>query len=104
MTTNYDLALERAFLEAEEEFDVLLVPRQRPLSRQVLPHRARASRRTGIDLPNTYATELSLERAHCHPEAMHGQIDSHAGSEWESFVVSEDDHIDYLAHADIANP
>ena len=33
---------------------------------------------------------------------IHGGIDRGPGREWESFVVSEDDHIDHLAHGDIA--
>jgi hypothetical protein len=31
-----------------------------------------------------------------------GGIDRHPEREWESFVVSEDDHIDYLAQAEIS--
>ena len=33
---------------------------------------------------------------------IHGGIDQRPEREWESFVVSEDDHIDYLAQAEIA--
>jgi hypothetical protein len=41
-----------------------------------------------IDLPNTYATELSLERRTV-------ILKLHGGVELESFVVTEDDYIDY---------
>jgi hypothetical protein len=30
---------------------------------------------------------------------LHGQVDRGPEREWESFVVTEDDYIDYLAHA-----
>jgi hypothetical protein len=47
-------------------------------------------------LPNTYATELSLERRTVILK-LHGQVDRGPEREWESFVVTEDDYIDYLA-------
>jgi hypothetical protein len=31
-----------------------------------------------------------------------GRADSSPGREWESFVVTEDDHLDYLRRADVA--
>ena len=34
---------------------------------------------------------------------VHGQVDRRPGREWESFVVSEDDYIDYLAQSDLAS-
>jgi hypothetical protein len=54
-----------------------------------------------IDLPNTYATELSLEQRTVILK-LHGQVDRAADREWESFVVTEDDYIDYLARSDVA--
>src|SRR5207249_2957150 len=61
VTSSYDLALEQAFLDAGEEFDVvyyIAAGRNRGRFCHVEPDgRARV-----IDLPNTYATELSLER------------------------------------------
>ena len=44
VTTSYDLALEAAFLEAGEEFDVVSYIATGPRSRQVLPHHARRRR------------------------------------------------------------
>ena len=49
-----------------------------------------------IDLPNTYATELSLEKRTVILK-LHGQVDRGPDREWESFVVTEDDYIDYLS-------
>ena len=34
---------------------------------------------------------------------VHGQVDRRPEREWESFVVSEDDYIDYLAQTDLAS-
>ena len=54
-----------------------------------------------IELPNTYATELSLERRTIILK-LHGQVDPTPQREWESFVVTEDDYIDYLAQSDVS--
>src|SRR5581483_158647 len=47
-----------------------------------------------IDLPNTYASELSLDRRTVVLK-LHGTGDS-------GYVVTEDDYIGYLAHGDVA--
>src|SRR5262245_27684757 len=100
VTTSYDLALEAAFLEAEEPFDVvsyIAAGSQRGKFCHLRPDG------TGqvVDLPNTYATELSLQERTVILK-LHGQVDRGPEREWESFVVTEDDYIDYLSHSDVA--
>jgi DNA-binding SARP family transcriptional activator len=100
VTTSYDLALEAAFLDAGEEFDVvsyIAAGRERGKFCHIRPDG------TGrvVDLPNTYATELSLEERTVILK-LHGQVDRGPEREWESFVVTEDDYIDYLSHSDVA--
>jgi hypothetical protein len=100
VTTGYDLALEQAFLDAGEEFDVVAYVasgRNRGRFCHVRPD----GTATVIDLPNTYATELALERRTVILK-LHGGLDPSPHREWESFVVTEDDYIDYLAQTDIA--
>ena len=101
VTTSYDLALERAFAARRA---------RRSTSSRTSPPAATAassatSRRTApatlIEVPNTYATELSLEQRTVILK-IHGQVDRRPAREWESFVVTEDDYIDYLAQAEIA--
>jgi hypothetical protein len=101
VTTNYDLALERAFLEAEEEFDVVSYLASGPY-RGKFCHIGPDGTGTPIELPNTYATELSLERRTVILK-LHGQIDATPQRTWESFVVTEDDYIDYLAQTDVTS-
>jgi DNA-binding SARP family transcriptional activator len=99
VTTSYDLALEEAFLAAGEEFDVvsyIASGRDRGRFCHVPPD---GPART-IELPNTYATELSLERRTVILK-LHGGLDRDPSREWESFVVTEDDYIDYLAQHDV---
>ena len=100
VTTSYDLALEAAFLEAGEEFDVVSYIAAGPQRGKFCHIRPDGSGRV-VDLPNTYATELSLEERTVILK-LHGQVDRGPEREWESFVVTEDDYIDYLSHSDVA--
>jgi DNA-binding SARP family transcriptional activator len=93
VTTSYDLALEQALLEADEEFDVVsYIASGRNQGR--FSHRDPEGQARVIDLPNTYATELSLERRTV-------VLKLHGGLEQESVVVTEDDYIRYLLRGDV---
>jgi DNA-binding SARP family transcriptional activator len=100
VTTSYDLALEAAFLEVGEEFDVVSYVAA-GTNRGKFCHIGPDGTGRLIDLPNTYATELSLEERTVILK-LHGQVDRGAEREWESFVVTEDDYIDYLSRSDVA--
>jgi DNA-binding SARP family transcriptional activator len=101
VTTGYDLALEQALLAADEEFDVVsYVATGRHRGRFF--HRSPDGATRVIDLPNTYATELSLERRTIVLK-LHGGVDASAAREQESFVVTEDDYIAYLARNDVGS-
>ena len=95
VTTAYDLTLEQAFTEAGEEFDVVAYLAS-GRNRGKFLHLAPDGPPTIIDVPNTYATELSLERRTIILR-LHGWVDRDDGREWESFVVTEDDYIAYVA-------
>ena len=93
VTTSYDLALEQALLDAEEEFDVVsYIASGRDRGR--FAHRAPDGETRVIDLPNTYASELSLDRRTV-------LLKLHGGLEQDSVVVTEDDYIGYLARGDV---
>ena len=97
----YDLALERAFTEAGEEVDVVTYVASGPY-RGKFWHRPPGEEPRPIDVPNTYATELSLERRTILLN-LHGAVDLLPEREWESFVITEDDYIDYLGRSDVAS-
>jgi hypothetical protein len=100
VTTSYDLALEQALLDAGEEFDVVsYIASGRYRGR--FCHRAPDGSTQPIEIPNTYASELSLERRTIILK-LHGRFDPSPQREWESFVVTEDDYIDYLAQSDVS--
>ncbi len=99
LETNFDRLLEQAFREADEDLDVV-VYLALGRHRGKFLHLKQNGESTVVDVPNAY-TDLSLE----HTTVLfkiHGGIDSGPDREWESFVVSEDDYIDYLAQADIS--
>ena len=99
VTTNFDESLERAFDEAGEELDVVTyVALGR--NRGKFLHVGADGAATVVEVPNAYA-DLSLERRTVILK-IHGGIDMRPGRERESFVVSEDDHIDHLAQAEIS--
>jgi len=100
VTTSYDLALEAAFLDAGEEFDVVSYIAAGPQRGRFCHIRPDGTGRV-VDLPNTYATELSLEERTVILK-LHGQVDRGPEREWESFVVTEDDYIDYLSQSNVA--
>ena len=54
-----------------------------------------------VEVPNAYPG-LSLEEQAVILK-VHGQVDRQPEREWDSFVVSEDDHIDYLAQGEISS-
>jgi hypothetical protein len=99
VTTNFDDVLEQAFTDAGEEFDVVSYLALGP-NRGKFLHVGSDGSAALVEVPNAYA-DISLERR---PVILkiHGGIDRRPDREWESFVVSEDDHIDYLAQAEIA--
>jgi DNA-binding SARP family transcriptional activator len=99
VTTNYDLALERAFEEAGEDLDIVSYVAT-GTHRGRFWHRPPGEPPRPIDVPNTYATELSLERRTILLK-LHGAVDPLPEREWESFVITEDDYIDYLGHSEL---
>jgi DNA-binding SARP family transcriptional activator len=100
VTTSYDLALERAFLDAGEAFDVVsYIATGRNRGR--FCHLDPDGRGTLIERPNEYV-ELSLEERTVILK-LHGQVDASNERAWESFVVTEDDYIGYLAQSEVAS-
>jgi DNA-binding SARP family transcriptional activator len=99
VTTDYDGALERAFAEAGEEVDVVAYLAAGP-HRGRFCHIAPEGTVQVIDAPSEYATELSLERRTVILR-VRGRADTASAGDWESFVVTEDDHLEYLRRADV---
>ena len=95
----YDLAIERAFDEAGEDVDVVTYVAAGP-HRGKFWHRPPGEEPRPIDVPNTYATELSLDRRTILLK-LHGAVDPFPEREWESFVITEDDYIDYLGRSEL---
>ena len=99
VTTNFDQLLEREFEQNGEALDVVLYL---ALGRHVgkFLHLKPDGSATVVELPNAY-TDVSVDDTTVLFK-IHGGIDRRPQRDWESFAISEDDHIDYLAQADIS--
>jgi DNA-binding SARP family transcriptional activator len=100
VTANFDQALERVLAEAGEEFDVVSYIALGRHRGKFLHVSADGEVRV-VDVPNTYADVAPEQRTVI--LKIYGGVDPDHGREWDSFVVSEDDYIDYLAQADLAS-
>lgn len=94
VTTAYDLMLEDALLEAGEAFDVVWYLASGPHRGQFCHLSPEGTVRV-IDVPNRYAEELDPEQRTVVVK-LHGGLDRTPERIWESFVITEDDYIDYL--------
>jgi hypothetical protein len=98
VTTNYDRALERALAEAGEQPEVVAYV-SLGRDRGKFLHRSAEGNVNVIQAPNAYA-DVPIDRR---PVILkiHGEVDHAPARDAESFVVSEDDHIAYLAETGI---
>lgn len=98
ITTNYDDILERAFSDADEPYEVVVYMAGGEDHGRFVHCLADGERRL-IERPNEY-TGLSFDTCSVILK-IHGAIDR--GDEArDSFVVSEDDYIEYLTHANLS--
>jgi class 3 adenylate cyclase len=99
VTTNYDDTLERAFVAAEEPIDVVVYASEGE-GRGRFWHLGPDGNRRLIDRPNKYVSVPSTERTLI--LRVHGVIDR-IDPDADSFVVTEDDYLDYLTRADVSS-
>jgi hypothetical protein len=102
ITTNYDDLLERAFQEQDESYDLLCYEakddKEHPEWRGKFWHEAHGGGRLLIEKPNEYL-DVSVEQRSVILK-IHGAVNRH-DSEDDSYVITEDDYIDYLTRTDI---
>jgi hypothetical protein len=99
VTTNYDDALEKAFVEAGEEYDLVCYMARGEHRGKFLHHTPDGDVRL-IAEPNRYR-ELSLDRRTVIMK-IHGAVDRE-DPERDSYVITEDHYIEYLAQTDVSN-
>ena len=101
VTTNYDDALERAFRDVDEPFDVVSYLADGE-HRGKFVHWAPGAEAVVVERPNEYRAVRPDERTVI--LKMHGAVDrTSPDAPWDSYVITEDHYIDYLARTDIAN-
>ena len=99
VTTNYDDALERAFVAADEEFDLVSYVADGRHRGKFLHVPPEGSPRL-IDRPNEYDALSLTERTVI--LKIHGAV-NRLDSERDSYVITEDHYIDYLTRTDLSN-
>ncbi|MEA2443150.1 MAG: hypothetical protein QOJ12_442, partial [Thermoleophilales bacterium] len=99
ITTNYDDALERALVEQHEEFDLVWYEAKRGVSCGKFLHRPPGGEVVSIDKPNEY-DGLSLDRRTVVLK-LHGAVNREDARQ-DSYVITEDNYIDYLSRNDIS--
>lgn len=104
ITTNYDDLMERAFAEAGQPFDLVTYVAEGE-HRGKFVHRQPDGSTYLIDRPNEYAgIALDEQRQFAHPVVLkiHGAVDRE-DAERDSYVITEDDYIDYLTRTELAS-
>ena len=109
VTTNYDDLMERAFEEIDQPYDVVSYMAEGDDRGKFLHWPAAGTTAVGssldeptvIDVPNQYGGLSLKERPVVFK--IHGAIDRSVGGEWDSYVITEDHYIDYLARIDPAS-
>jgi hypothetical protein len=106
VTTNYDDLLERTFKTSGEPFDVVTYVAETE-QRGKFVHWPHGSEPRMIDRPNEYG-DLPLELPSCNLKRsiilkLHGAVDRF-NADNDSYVITEDHYINYLARKDVASP
>lgn len=98
VTTNYDDALERAFDDAGEEYDVLWYMARGDRNGRFV-HQAPGAEPTFVDVPAE--SEISVEERNVILK-IHGAV-WRPDEDLDSFVVTEDHYIEYMSTTNLAN-
>jgi hypothetical protein len=99
VSTNYDDLLERAFHAAHEPYDLVVYIAEGDYSGKFVHWPPDAEPRL-VERPNEYRG-LSLDQRTVILR-LHGAVDR-ADAQWDSFVITEDDYIAYLARTDVSS-
>jgi hypothetical protein len=99
VTTNYDDVMERALKAANEPYDVVTFLAEGE-ARGKFWHQPPDGEARVIDKPNEYR-DVSLDKRTVILK-IHGAVDR-INPERDSYVITEDDYIDYLTRTDISN-
>lgn len=100
VTTNYDDLIEQAFKKANRPYDLVIHPTDRKdVDASVLWWQHGAAE-PEIVMPNRLYIDLEKTTV---IYKMHGTVDRTNGK-WDSYVITEDDYVDFLSHIESAVP
>jgi SIR2-like domain len=99
ITTNYDDAIERAFDEAKESYDLVWYEAKHGHLWGRFLHRPPDGKPVAIEKANKYLGLSRDDRTVI--LKLHGAV--HSDPAWDSYVITEDSYIDYLSQGDISS-
>jgi hypothetical protein len=100
VVTNYDTLIEQAFQEAGRPYDLVVYPTDRNDFKNAVMWCPHGSRRPRFVAPNSLAIDLSKTSI---IYKMHGTV-TPDNAQLDSFVVTEDDYVDFLSRMSSAVP
>jgi hypothetical protein len=106
VTTNYDDALESAFRDEGEDFDLVTYMADGRHRGRFVHVPAGAEEPEVIDKPNQYVAFPIDERGDLERTVIlkiHGAVDRNAQATWSSYVITEDHYIEYLSRSELSN-
>ena len=98
VTTNYDDALERAFRDAGEPFDLVAYQAVGKHAGSFVHYAPGDDDGVVIEVPNEYRALVPEQRTVI--LKLHGAV-GRGNEERDSFVITEDDYIEYLTHTEL---
>lgn len=97
VTTNYDTLLERAFEAAGQSFDVVVYPKDSDeAGNAILWWRSGEAKPQSLLYDELEKIQIDLATTRVIYK-MHGTVDDRSAGEFDNFVITEDDYIDFLS-------
>ena len=94
VTTNYDTLIEQAFLKAGRPYDLVIHPTDRKdMEASVWWWRHNVDEPEAVQ-PNKLLIDLETTTV---IYKMHGTVDRKSGNKWDSYVITEEDYVDFLS-------
>lgn len=96
VTTNYDLLIEQAFQAAGKKYDLVIHPTDRKDIANAIWWWPDGATEPTVVAPNELDIDLARKDRNTIIYKMHGSIRQDT-SDWDSFVITEEDYVDFLS-------
>jgi hypothetical protein len=96
VTTNYDSLIEKAFQAAGKKYDLVIHPSDRKDIANAVWWWPHGASEPSVVAPNELDLDLDQKDRNTVIYKMHGTV-KHDTSNWDSFVITEEDYVDFLS-------